>query len=88
MQKDNMGPQGILIAIMRFIIRKKPVNIDKSKIHRILILRLDAIGEVLRTTPIIKNMNKKVSNKTEGTVQITNKFYWIINSKFNWLKYD
>ena len=59
MQKDNKRPQGILIAIMHLIIRKNQVSIDKSKIHRILILRLDAIGDVLRTTLLIKNMNKK-----------------------------
>ena len=54
-----MKPQSSsLMTIMHFIIRKKPISIDKSKIHRILILRLDAIGDVLRTTPLIRELRK------------------------------
>lgn len=57
-----MKPQNLLIMLMHFIIRKKPVSIDKSKIHKILILRLDAIGDVLRTTPLIREVRKIFPN--------------------------
>ena len=45
-------------TIMDLVVRKKIVHIDKQKIRKVLILRLGAIGDVIRTTPMLRELRR------------------------------
>ena len=45
-------------TIMDLAIRKKIVHIDKQKIRKVLVLRLGAIGDVIRTTPMLRELRR------------------------------
>ena len=56
-------PKRILLSrIIKLFIRKKRVRIDPHKINRVLILRLGAMGDVLRTTPLLRELRRALPN--------------------------
>lgn len=44
--------------IIQLVIRKKPIKIEKEKIRKVLVLRLGAIGDVIRTTPMLRELKR------------------------------
>ena len=48
----------ILFKVIGKIVNKKKIKLKKLEINRILILRLGAIGDVLRTTPLVRELRK------------------------------
>lgn len=52
----------IFLNIIKLIIRKRKVKLNKYKINKVLILRLGAMGDVLNTTPFVKELKKVIPN--------------------------
>ncbi len=54
--------KSILAGIFKKVIVRKKANIDASKLNRILVLRLGAMGDVVRTTPMLRELRRMVPN--------------------------
>ncbi len=57
-----MSKNRIWLSIIKLFIRKKRVSIEPDKINRVLILRLGAMGDVLRTTPLLRELRRALPN--------------------------
>ncbi len=57
-----MDSRVIVPKIIGVFIKKKRIVVDKSRINKILVLRLGAMGDVLRTTPLIIELRKIMPN--------------------------